>query len=564
MDKFSFFSLLIFFCIFSLCSSNENKANSSQNVNETLNNTFDQNVFNNNPFKDFDFGNLIWLDDTNATSEIKKHDLLYLIFYSPWCQHCLRLMPEYVLASKISEEKNITAKFAKVDTSVSNNVSQEFKLEGVPSVFLIYKGERIFYEGELTKESLLKFVDRKLNDDIYKFDSLAQVKSFVQNASSLVLLSTLRYESTALYHSFLNYSKTAQDIEFISCLAEECVREYRQDVVLFKKFDEKINFYTKEYGLISNSKIDSVKTMVGEFGVENGGLLSVIQINMMFKYKKKMLFYFRNSSLEEHTKYDKVIKELGKEFRKKNIYTVVSDIAGELLYENIAQTFNIIKNDLPLLLFYDLQANDNNSEVSIYTIRDLDNQKLNKEYIKDYLDKIFNGKIRKDLFSEPPLRNETITGLKYVIGRTYDRDVVEAKNNVFIALVDGRWYNPETVRMMDIMRNLTKKYPTEEKSIVFAFMDAARNQPRDIDIMNEMPPLVFLYTNTLSEKKVIKLTHQNFTEITQEEVEDFIYENLKWGKRPQNENKEKIHNVEEKKEEPKNQKEVKKDTQTDL
>ena len=551
MDKLSFF-LILFIFIFPLYISDENVNNSTENITETLNatnETNDQNFFFKRPFDDFDFANVIWLDDTNSTSEIKKHELLYIVFYSPWCQYCHIYLPIYVNASRYAEEKNLKVKFAKVDTSVSLNTSDEFKLEGVPSVYLIYKGEKIFFAGERTEEGLFKFLDRKLNDDVYKFEKLEQVKKFVADSSSLVLLSTLRYENTELYRAFLNYSKVAQSVDFISCVTDECVKEYKQDLILFKKFDEKVNKYTEEYGSISNAKNDSVKELIGTYGVECGGDLNETQLNLMFEHKKKMVFYFRNASMEEHTKYDKVIKDLGKALRKKNIYTSLVDIQGSLLHHNVAQTFVIVNRDLPVVLFYDLNPEADPRELAfIYTIRNGKKEQLNKEYLLDYLNKIEKGEIKKDLYSEPPLDNYTINGLKYVIGRTYDKDVLEEKKNVFLTLIDGGYISNDTERVLSIMRNLTKKYENkEDKNVVFAYFDASRNQPRNIDLSQEMPPLVFLFTNALKEKKMIKFNPENFTTITEGEVEDFLYEKLNWGKRPQDENKEKGKKTEEKK-----------------
>ena len=89
--------IIIILNIISTYNSNEDINNTNKTLNETLNNTFksDEDEFNYNPFKNFDFGNIIWLDDTNATSEIKKHDLLFIVFYSPWCQHCHLFFPEF-------------------------------------------------------------------------------------------------------------------------------------------------------------------------------------------------------------------------------------------------------------------------------------------------------------------------------------------------------------------------------------------------------------------------------------------------------------------------------------
>lgn len=566
----SFFLLFIFFLyIIPISISFEGTNNSTENITESLNNTNEtfENDFDYNPLKDFDFGNLIWLDDTNATSEIKKHELLFVAFYSPWCQHCQHFLPEYVATSKYAEENNLNVKFAKIDTSVSQNISEEFMIQGIPSIFLIIKGEKYAYEGERNKESILKFLKRKLNGDVYQIETLSQIKNFTDD-NPLVLLSTFKDKNNKLHQSFLNYSKTAIYIDFISCQTEECEKEYKQDIILFKKFDEKINKYSVDMPNDKEIEINSVKKFVGIYGVETGATLNTTEINMMFEHQKKMIFYFRNSSIEEQTKFDSVIKELGKEYRSKNIYTVKTDIEGGILQENVASTFIIVPRDLPALLFYDLNPNlSENDYASIYSLRPATKEQLKIENIKEFIDNALNGKIKKDLFSEPPLDNYIIGGLKYVIGRTFDKDVIEEKNNVFLTFIDSRLYSPETDKLLDIMRNLTKKYPTEESKVVFAYSDAVKNQPRDVDINNEAPPLVVLFTNAMSEKKVIKMNQFNLTEITEEDVEDFLSEQLNWERKTRREKKEKVEQKKENKEEKKteqNKNEEKKETQTDL
>lgn len=573
MLKISSF-LLISLIIFSIIN-NSNAEQNSTNKNETklknVSNIYEkeENNFYYDPFKDFDFGNLIWLDDTNSTSEIKKYDYLYILFYSPWCQHCHIFLPEYVKASKYAEKKNLTIKFAKVDSARSMNITEDFKVQGFPSIYLVTKTEKYFYEGDRTKEGLIKFFNRKKNNDIIEVDSLKQINDYISSNSSspIVLLCTLRHPETVLYQSFLNYSKTNFNIDFLICQKDECVIEYRQDIVLFKKFDEKINKYTIDVGLISEATKDSVKNFVGTYGIETGAVLKSNEISMMFEHKKKMLFYFRNSSLESQTKFDKEMKELGKEFRKKNIYTVVSDITGSTVHESIANAFVIVSRDLPTILFYDLNKNSNESDsANIYSIRNISKEELTKENIREYLNNIKKGKIKKDLFSEPTLDNYDFNGIRYVIGRNYDKFVIEEKNNVLIMFIEGNTICNECDKILDIMRNLTKKYPVEEKKLIFSYIDAGKNQPRDINLENETVPLILLYTNAMEEKKIIKFAHKNFTEIKEEEMEDFLNENLKWKKEDKNKNKvfksEEIK-LEKSKEESKKKNE-KEEAQTDL
>lgn len=561
-----------------ICSliNNSNAEQNSTDQNETLKNVSnvyekDENNFYYDPFKDFDFGNLIWLDDTNATSEIKKYDYLYVLFYSPWCQHCHIFLPEYVKVSKYASEKNLTIKFAKIDSARSMNITEDFKVQGFPSIYLITKTEKYLYEGDRTKEGLIKFFNRKKNNDVTEVDSVKQIKDYINSntSSPIVLLCTLRHPETILYQSFLNYSKINQNIDFLLCTKDECLVEYRQDIVLFKKFDEKINKYTIDVGLISEAKMDSVKNFVATYGIETGGVLNSYEISMMFEHKRKMLFYFRNSSLESQTKYDKIIKELGKEFRTKNIYTVVADIAGSTVHQSIASAFVIVSKDLPTILFYDLKSDSNESDsANIYSIRSVNEKQLTKEYIKEYINNIKKGKIKKDLFSEPALDNYDFNGVRYVIGRNYDKHVIEEKNNVLIMFIEGNMICNECDTILGIMRNLTKKYPVEEKKIIFSYIDAGKNQPRDINLENETVPLILLYTNAMEEKKIIKFAHKNFTEINEGEMEEFLSENLKWKKEEKDINKNKTFKSEEIKienvKEETKKKDDKEDAQTDL
>lgn len=570
MFKISSF-LLLSLIIFSIINNSKAEQNSTNENKTNVSNIYEkeENDYYYDPFKNFDFGNLIWLDDTNATSEIKKYDYLYILFYSPWCEHCHIFLPEFVKASKYAEEKNLTIKFAKVDSARSLNFTEEYKVEGFPSIYLVTKTDKYFYEGQRTKEGLIKFFNRKKNNDLIEFDSLKQIKDYVNSNSSsaIVLLCTLRHPETFLYQSFLNYSKINQNIDFLTCDKDECVKEYRQDIVLFKKFDEKINKYTIDVGLISEAKIDSVKNFVGTYGIENGAVLNSYELNMMFEHKKKMLFYFRNSSLESQTKYDKIFKELGKEFRTKNIYTVVSDIAGSSVHQSIASAFVIVSKDLPTILYYDLNPNQNETDSAyIYSLRSVSKEELTKEYIKEYINKIKKGKIKKDLFSEPTLDNYDFNGVRYVIGRTYDKSVIEEKNNVLIMFIEGNIICNECDKILGIMRNLTKKYPVEEKKIIFSYIDAGKNQPRDINLENETVPLILLYTNAMEEKKIIKFAHKNFTEIKEGEMEDFLSENLKWKKEDKNKDNNKTFKSEEIKIEIKEEKkkDEKDEAQTDL
>ena len=502
----------------------------------------------NDPITGLDLSHVINLHESNITSEMKKYDLMYLFFYSYFCDTCKNYLSEFAAASKYfaKPEKNLTVTFARIDLSYSPNLTDVWKIKSYPSVFLVNKTEKILYKGQKSKAGLIKFIYRRINDDIFEIENLTQIEKFTN--TSVVVLSTLRYFKTILFFSFQNYSKTNMQADFVMCLSEECLRKYGHNIVIYKPFDEKINNYLNDVGPVSQALPNSVQEFFATYGIEAGAPLTDNELNLMFENNRKMLFYARHSSNKDQVKYDSLMKELGLEFRSKKIYTSVMDIEGEEVYESVADIFGLAANELPALLYYDLKEDENNQTNAIlYSIRNIKKEQLTKEYIKDYIKKVDDGKVKEDLFSEPPLESYDVSGLRYVIGRNYDQDVVENKNNVLIAFVERG--NPVCERLVDMMAELTKKYPIKEKKIVFAFMDITRNQPRDIDTRKEGVPFVLLYANTMKDKPIFKLTHNNIGKIIIEEIEGFLYQSLNWGNQAEKKNdKNKENKKEDKKE----------------
>jgi hypothetical protein len=54
-------------------------------------------------------------------------------------------------------------------------------------------------------------------------------------------------------------------------------------------------------------------------------------------------------------------------------------------------------------------------------------KKVNIPFLKDFIKNIKAGKIKRDLYSELPSDKKYVNGMKYVIGKTFDEDIIEAK-----------------------------------------------------------------------------------------------------------------------------------------
>lgn len=511
--NFYLFLLLIIYISLFKFTANNSLTNISE-INETLPKK-EENIL----YK-LNYTNILYLEDSNCTEELKKNDLIFLLFYS-LNENCQKFMPIYIETANYLKTKNENITFARIDIEASPNITEEYDVFIEPSVFLIIKGKKYLYDGDKTKKGLLKFLRKKKDGDFIKINKLQELNEFINDNSTLVFLSTMKTESSTLYKSYLELSRQTSKQDFLSCLSEECLKRYGEDILLFKSFDEKMISYTKDYGKISEANENSLDDFISIFCIEYGSLLTLEQIITLAKYEKQALIYVRNETIKEHTKYDGLIKELGIKLRKSNLYTFVSDI-DENGDTNIKEAFSILPEELPCIFFYNQNTGDSIARIKLFSKRNLNLENLSIEYLTQFINDSKTEKIRRDLFSEPPSKSRMINGLKYVIGKTFDNDVLDEEKNVFLGLVEDDENKKEDIAFLNILSNLTHEY----KDIKFTYINVNKNEPRDLPVRDEIYPFGYLYTNAMEEKKIIRFSPLNKTEINEKTIRVFLDKNI--------------------------------------
>lgn len=473
---------------------------------------------------------ILILNDSNYSTEIKKYDSLFLIFYESPCQNCKMYMPYYIRLSHYSYDLNMGIKFAKVDGKTNEKIVKEYNIESFPTVILFYQNKIYLYKTEITSAGLLKFYKKIKDGPIRELKNLKSLE-IVLKAHMMILLSTIKDQSLIIYKSLIKYASEDGKIEFVSCISDDCIKKYGQDdIIFFHEGEDKINYYSKDYEAIDKATINSVKNFMGIFNVEYGTLLNQqYKLDKLFENEnKKAIFYFRKSDNKKYTSKDVLFKELGKELRLKNIYTYILDITGDDIYDLMTNFFVVSENELPTIIYYDLI--DKKQESYTYRLMNVKEKQLNKKYILNFIDEINNGKIKRDLYTNFPPQFKEKDGIRNVVGRSYDKDVIEEKKNVCILFIDAKEESEIGKKYIDIMVNISEKYSDDEKmNIVFEMIDGRTNEPRDIIIESlEEFPLIYLYTNDMKEKKIIKFKPKNENSITELEVENFLIKNLEY------------------------------------
>ena len=384
-----------------------------------------------------------------------------------------------------------------------------------------------------------------MSGDIFKITKLEELKNFKNIFNTtLILLSTVYERNDTINISFRNFAKTALFIDFVSCLSAECHRKYGEDIILFKDFDEKENRYFANFGRLEHAKKDSVKEFASIYGIETGVFATQENINMAFEFEKQTLYYIRNTT--EDAKYDRLFKEIGKELRPYNIYVYVCAPDANEIQSTIYNAFSITPDELPGIFYYDPYTNDPINKVQLFSIRHANMKKVNINYIQKFIKDIKDKKIKRDLYSEMPSDKKYINGMKYVIGKTYDKDVIEEKNNVLLGMIEG--YGSETEdTFIQILGNLTLKYQNDnEKKIRFNIMNVNNNEPRDINANDYDFPRAYLFTNAMEKKEMIRFTPKNMSELNLEEFETFLIDKLNWNNDGTKKDSEKVADKKEK------------------
>jgi hypothetical protein len=471
---------------------------------------------------------IIILSDSNYTNIIDKYEALFIIFYPSPCTNCKLFMPHYVRLSHYIYEKNIDLKFAKVAGPNNTKLVNKYNIQSFPTVILLYKDKIYYYDLDINSASLLKFFNRIKNGPIRAIEDLSKF-DIVLKAYLKVVLTTIKDKSLIIYKSLIDYALENGKIEFVSCISDDCIEKYGKDeIIFFHEGEDKINYYTKDYEPISKAKINSVKNFMSIFNVQYGTLLNrQSKLDQLFENdNKKAIFYFRESDNEKYTSKDIIFQELGKELRLNNIYTYILDVKGDDIYELITNFFIVSEIELPTIIYYDLI--NKNQDSYTYRLMNVREKNINKKYILDFIDKIKQGKVKRDLHTTFPLQYKEKDGLINVIGRTYDKDVIENKKNVLILFYDSKDENELMKKYKELMMDLSEKYTDDEKlNMDFEIIDGRKNEPRDIVFNNvEDFPLIYLYPKNRKEKINVKFKPKDKNNTNINEIENFIFKNL--------------------------------------
>ncbi|KAM1086327.1 hypothetical protein ACFX2B_011852 [Malus domestica] len=122
---------------------------------------------------------------TNFNDMVEKNRFVMVEFYGPWCRHCQAVKPEYATAT--TELKGEDVILAKDDATKENELSQEYGIEGFPTIFFFIDGFHKPYAGQMTNEGIVTWIKKKIGPSIQNVTTLEDAERILTAEIKVIL-----------------------------------------------------------------------------------------------------------------------------------------------------------------------------------------------------------------------------------------------------------------------------------------------------------------------------------------------------------------------------------------
>ncbi|CAN1346441.1 Protein disulfide isomerase-like 1-4 [Linum perenne] len=201
------------------------------------------------PYKppEFDETDVVVLNEGNFSDFVKDHKFVLVEFYAPWCGHCQSLAPEYAAAA--TELKGDDVALAKVDATEESELSQEYDVQGFPTLVFFADGVNKPYSGQRTKDAIVAWIKKKTGPGISNITTLDDAQRILTSDTKVALAylnSLVGPESQELAAA----SRLEDDVDFYQTVNPDVAKLFHLDpeakrptLVMIKKEDEKLSYF---------------------------------------------------------------------------------------------------------------------------------------------------------------------------------------------------------------------------------------------------------------------------------------------------------------------------------
>ena len=189
---------------------------------------------------------VIELTDATLNQVLSQNEFVMLEFYTEGCPHCEEFAPIYEEFGKSVKSPGMNLLVTKIDGNKNELSSTEWGIQGFPTIkFVNLKNDiKLDYHGERSVESMMKFIDNKINRKILPVTDLTHFKTLEQEKKVFIVFCGKNSTYPQIFTEIDKVISQHDDLDlFYSDNAEvltalDCSSQNIPDVVIVKKFDE--------------------------------------------------------------------------------------------------------------------------------------------------------------------------------------------------------------------------------------------------------------------------------------------------------------------------------------
>ena len=458
---------------------------------------------------------VITLTDTTYEKALDQYLYLMLYFYAPWGGHCKSFTPEYEKAADILKEENIY--LAKIDGSTQKKATQQFKVNGYPSIFFLIKGnEPIEFDGGRTSRELINWVRKKTGKAILYFNDKNEIEQFKKENEICFIYFGDDENDIKIFEKA---SILIQDFPFAVVKYEKLIKKYSQKktISLYKHFDEKKNELKK-------IDIESINEFVKKYALPKVMIFNDKSVQFIFQKKNPAIVLYADNKSRNWNKYGNIMVEVSEKINRK-LAVILTDIK-EGIAVKLAEYVGIKEKDLPIVSILDTRK-----DFKKYIM----DEEINVKNILEFIEKWEKNELKRQLKSEnePKINNGNIF---IVVGKTFEKEVINNDKDVILVFY-APWCN-HCKELTPIYEEVGKRLKNQNPKLLIAKIDGSENEIENISI-EAFPTIMFFpgnkkkknpieYKGKRTTEAIIEFIKKNsYNKIIDEEIKEEIKEKIK-------------------------------------
>jgi protein disulfide-isomerase A1 len=394
-------------------------------------------------------------------------------FYAPWCGHCKKLAPEYAKAAAVLKD---TVFVAKCDATQEAALASKYGVLGYPTVKFFRDGEVLDYTGGRTEMEIIEWVKKKTEPPLRQLADQAAFDTFLAEVDVAAVF--FGEVGDGIEYQAALAAATAADTVPYGHVTDSTVPIPTGGVapafVIYKSFapDSPARFRDKftTRALQDFVQIEALRPMV-EFKEEN-----MHQIFSHSGHKLHQILLFTDPSADYHEGTVSAMSEAYPSY-KGSCVNVVVDATLESS-SKVLDFFRVQQNQLPAVRGFDQAANKKYESAEAV----LGNAgHTTADFFSTFGRSLATGDLPPVLKSEaePTDSGSASGGVKTVVGKTFQRDVMEAGGSVLLEIY-APWCG-HCKQLAPLIEELAQQYD-ESSGVVVAKMDGTTNEAADLEV----------------------------------------------------------------------------------